>query len=154
MHPKGRAPYNPHSPQPAACTSSRLHLASVFQDPRWWAGYANPLPRSASTWRQHRLPLHQSSGAPVRDTSPRTRLLLGFRIQMKTTSALPGYLIFLLWGAAPLLTSAQPWPLSFQLLGPFALAGHRATSMPSLIQMSSPNGLHPKRALGSVHWAS
>ena len=28
-------------------------------------------------------------------------VLLGFRIQMKTTSALPGYLIFLLWGAAP-----------------------------------------------------
>ena len=79
VHPKGRAPYNPHSPQPAACTSSRLHLARVFQDPRWWAGYANPLPRSASTWRQHRLPLHQSSGAPVRDTTPRTRLCcLGF----------------------------------------------------------------------------
>ena len=57
-------------------------------------------------------------------------------------------------GRGLLLTSAQPWPLSFQLLGPFALAGHRATSMPSLIQMSSPNGLHPKRALGSVHWAS
>ena len=62
MHPKGGAHCNPHSPPPAAYTGCRLH----------WAGYANPPTRSTTTWRWHRLLHHQSSGAPVHNTTPRT----------------------------------------------------------------------------------
>ena len=152
VHPKGRAPYNPHSPQPAACTSSRLHLARVFSGFPVVGRLRKPSPQI----RFH-LASAQASASPRQGPACVAWVWFWFQIQMKTTSALPGYLIFLLWGAAPFWHRhsdghfLSSWSL---LLGPFALAGHRATPTPSLIQMSSPDGLHPKRALGSVHWVS
>ena len=78
VHPKGRAPYNPHSPQQAA--GCIWH--AFFRIPGGGPATQTLSPDPPSTWRQHRFPLHQSSGAPVRDTTPRTRLCclgLGFR---------------------------------------------------------------------------